>query len=512
MEAERKEGEIRKGGRSVKDQNYDVIVVGFGNAAQTAAFAAHEAGAKVLVLEKAPESKRGGNTWFSASAHLRHVHNGIPDEKILLPHVPESEWEKIDITPYTKDDFYGDLMRVTRGRAVPELAELLVNESFPTVTWMRESGIQWEIRYEASIPEKGRFRWHPGNVFIQSKEGGAGLVKMWHRILQNKGIEIRFETAGVRLITDQKSRVTGLVVQDVEGYHEIRAKAVVLASGGFQANPAMRAKYLGNGWDLGKVRGTRYNTGDGIQMALDVGAQAFGHWAGSHATPIDADTTEYEAAFLDPLNLRNRSHRYAWTLGILVNVEGRRFLDEGEDFDAYTYAKTGNEILRQPGNIAYQVFDAKLKEALDRNFYTPAMVVEADTIKELAENLEINPNVMVETVERYNAAVMNELPFNPLIRDGKGTRGIYPQKTNWAQKLDTPPYVAYSCTGGLTFTYGGIKVNPRCQVLDRLDRPIPGLYGAGELVGGFFYYNYISGTGFTRGAVTGRIAGINAAG
>jgi len=496
----------------MKSQNYDVIVVGFGNAAQTAAFAAYEAGAKVLVLEKAPEAKRGGNTWFSASAHLRHVHNGIPDEKILLPHVPESEWEKIDITPYSKDDFYGDLMRVTRGRIVPELAELLVNESFPTVKWMRDSGIQWEIRYEAAIQENGRFRWHPGNVFIQSKEGGAGLVKMWHRILQDKEIEIRFETAGVRLLTDEKARVTGLVVQDVEGFHEIRSKAVVLASGGFQANPAMRAKYLGNGWDLGKVRGTKYNTGDGIQMAFDIGAQAFGHWAGSHATPIDADTTEYEAAFLDPLNLRNRSHRYAWTLGILVNIEGKRFLDEGEDFDAYTYAKTGNEILRQPGNIAYQIFDAKLKEALDRNFYTPAMVVEANSIRELAENLEINPDVLVETVERYNEAVIDEVPFNPLIRDGKGTKGIYPQKTNWAQKLDTPPFVAYSSTGGLTFTYGGIKVNTRCQVLDRFDRPIPGLYGAGELVGGFFYYNYISGTGFTRGSVTGRIAGMNAAG
>jgi tricarballylate dehydrogenase len=498
----------------MKPQNYDVIVVGFGNAAQTAAFAAYEAGARVLALEKAPEAKRGGNTWFSGSAHFRHVHNGIPDEKTLVPGVPESEWEKIDISPYTKDDFYGDLMRVTRGRAVPELAELMVNESYPTVKWMRESGIQWEIRYQAAVTGNGRFQWHHGNVFIQSKEGGAGLVKMWHRILQDKGIEIRFDTAAVRLLTDEKVRVYGLVAQNSEGLTEIRSKAVVLACGGFQANPAMRAEFLGGGWDLGKVRGSKYDTGDGIRMALDIGAQPFGHWAGNHASPIDADAGEYEAAFLDPVNLRNRTHRYAWTLGILVNIEGRRFLDEGEDFDAYTYAKTGTEILKQPGSVAYQIFDAKtsIKEALNRYPYASATPVEANSIRELAGKLEINPDVLAQTVEQYNEAVMDEVPFNAVIRDGKGTKGIYPQKTNWAQKLDTPPYVAYASAGGLTFTYGGLKINKRCQVIDRFDRPIPGLYGAGELVGGFFYYNYMSGTGLTRGAVTGRIAGGNAAG
>jgi len=493
-------------------QDYDVVVLGFGNAAQTAAFSAYEAGAKVLVLEKAPEAKKGGNTWFSSGAQFRHVHNGIPDEKTLLPHIPEKEWEKIDLDPYTKDDFYSDLMRVTRGRAVPELAELLVSESYPTVKWMRDSGIQWEIRYDAAVPENGRFGWHHGLTFIHSKEGGAGLVQMWHRILQSKGIEIRFATTGVRLLTDEKSRVCGIVAQNAEGLTEIRCKAVVLGCGGFESNPAMRLQYLGSGWDVGKVRGTRYNTGDGIKMALDIGAQPFGHWEGKHASPIDADAGEYEAGFLDPANLRYRTHRYAWTLGILVNTEGKRFLDEGEDFHAYTYAKTGGEIVKQPGSMAYQIFDGKLKEAIDRYLYAGAVAVEANSIRELAEKLDINPDVLAETVELYNAAVMHEVPFNELTRDGKGTKGIYPPKTNWAQKLDSPPYIAYAATGGLTFTYGGLKINNHCQVLNWLDRPIPGLYAAGELVGGFFYYNYPSGSGLTRGAVTGRIAGGYAAG
>src|SRR4249920_3063092 len=178
----------------MKTENCDVVVVGFGNAAQAAAVAAHNAGAKCLVLEKAPQAKKGGNTWFSHGAQFRHTHNGIADEKPLLPHVSESEWEKIDLPPYTKDEFYADLMRVTRGRSVPELAELLVNESYPTVRWMRDMGIKWEILYTAAKPEGERLHWHHGSSFIHSKDGGAGLVEMWHQILKNKGLEIRFET------------------------------------------------------------------------------------------------------------------------------------------------------------------------------------------------------------------------------------------------------------------------------------------------------------------------------
>ncbi|MBI4529267.1 MAG: FAD-dependent tricarballylate dehydrogenase TcuA [Deltaproteobacteria bacterium] len=496
----------------MRTEAYDVVVVGFGNAAQAAAFSAHQTGAKVLVLEKAPKAKRGGNTWFSFGAQFRHVHNGISDCKPLLPHVPEKEWEKIDVDPYTKDDFYSDIMRVTRGRSVPELAELLVNESYSTVKWMQESGIQWEILYSGAVPEGDRFRWHHGSSFIHSKDGGAGLVEMWYRILQSKGIEIRFDTAAARLLTDDKARVYGIVAKDPEGFTEIHCKGVVLACGGFQANPAMRAQFLGAGWDLGKVRGTKYDTGDGIQMALDIGAQPFGHWGGSHTTPIDADAGDYEAGFLDPANRRYRTHRYAWTLGIMVNLDGRRFLDEGEDFHAYTYAKTGAEIVKQPGSMAYQIFDTKIKDAIDRYHYAGATPVEANSVRELAEKLEINPDVLVKTVEEFNQAVMEDRPFNEVIRDGKGTKGIYPPKTNWAQKIDTPPFIAYAATGGLTFTYGGLKINNRCEVLDRMDRPIPGLYGAGELTGGFFYYNYPSGGGLMRGAVTGRIAGRNAAG
>jgi tricarballylate dehydrogenase len=496
----------------MKTDKCDVVVVGFGNAAQAAAFSAHSAGAKVVILEKAPEKKRGGNTWFSSGAQFRHAHNGIEDEKVLLPHISDEELDKVDLDPYTKDDFYGDMMRVTRGKSVPELAELLVNESYPTVKWMQESGITWEILYSGSVPEGDRFRFHHGRSFIHSKDGGAGLVQMWQAILEKHGIDIRFGTGAIRLVTDDKGAVSGIVTQDSDGLTEIKCKGIVLACGGFEANPAMRRQFLGEGWDLGKIRGTKFNTGDGIQMALDIGAQPFGHWGGSHTTPIDANAGEYEAGFLDPENLRDRTHRYAWALGIMVNAEGRRFIDEGEDFHSYTYAKTGAQIVKQTGSVAYQIFDTKVTEAVERHRYHGAIPIVADTIRELAEMLEINPDALAETVDSFNAAVQEGKPFDEAVRDGRATEGIYPQKSNWSQKIDAPPFTSYAVAGGLTFTYGGLKINTDCQVINKQDLPIPGLFAAGELTGGFFYYNYPSGGGLVRGAVTGRIGGRNAAG
>jgi tricarballylate dehydrogenase len=377
---------------------------------------------------------------------------------------------------------------------------------------MREMGIQWEILYTAAKPEGGRFKWHHGSSFIHAKDGGGGLVEMWYRIIQNKEIPVRFETGAVRLLTNEKGGVYGLVVECPQGFAEVHCKGLVLGCGGFEANPAMRAQFLGSGWDLAKVRGTKYNTGDGIQMALDIGAQPFGHWSGGHATPIDADAGEYEGGFLDPANRRYRTHRYAWTLGIMVNTDGRRFVDEGEDFHAYTYAKNGAEILKQPGGIAYQIFDEKVKEPLSRQLYEGATPVIANSIRELAEMLEINPDNLEKTIEEFNSAVVGGRPLNEVIRDGNATKGVYPPKSNWAQKIDKPPFVAYAATCGLTFTYGGLKIDTRCQVVNRQDRPIPGLYAAGEITAGFFYYNYPSGSGLLRGALTGKIAGQNAAG
>ncbi len=463
----------------------DVVVAGLGNAAEAAAFSAHENGAKVLVLEAAPEHKKGGNTWFSSGAQFRHAHNGLVDERPLLPNVPASEFEVIDLPPYTKDDYYNDLMRVTNGRSVPELAELLVNESYATCKWMVDAGIVWEILYPP-YPIDGRYRWHQGHGFIHARDGGGGLVEMWHDILKRRGVEVLFDTPLIGLLANDAGRVYGVRVQTDEGYQEIHCKTVVLGCGGFEANPALRAQWLGPGWDLAKVRGTKYNSGAGIQAALDIGAQAIGHYSSAHAAPIDAAAGDVEGGFLDPIHRKYRTHRYNWSLGIMVHGEARRFLDEGEDFHIYTYAKFGGVILQQPGGIAHQIFDAKVMPmVMSSDMYVGATPTTGNTIPELAEKLDLNPDTLEETVEEFNRACPAGDEADYLVRDGRSTRGITPAKTNWARRIDTPPFTSFAAACGITFSYGGLKVNPRMQVIDKRDRPIPGLYGAGELTGGF---------------------------
>lgn len=492
-------------------QSADVVVVGIGNAASSAAAAAHNAGARVLILEKAPKERSGGNSGWTDSAQHRFVHNGIHDLRKLDPGVTDDEVPKLEISPYTKDDYYTDMMRVTRGQAVPELVELLVNESAPTVFWMKEQGIKWELLRTGADLKGDHLVWHHGSNPLHPVGGGAGLVPMWTEVLQRKGIDILYRTAGVGLDTDDTGAVTGVTAQDQEGLYKIRCRAVVLGCGGFQANPAMRAQYLGPGWDLVHVRGTRYDTGDGINMALAIGAQPFGQWSGCHSSPIDADSGPTEGGYLDPTTRKHITHRYMYVVGIMVNVKGQRFIDEGEDFHIYTYAKTGPEIVKQPGNLAYQIFDAKSVKLLPQYMYGGATPIVANSIDQLAGKLEVDEDGLVQTVNEFNKGVDESRELNISVRDGKASRGIQPGKSNWAQKVDTPPYTAYAVTGGITFTFGGLKINTRCQVINRLDQPIKGLYACGELTAGFFYYNYPGGTGLMRGAVTGRTAGTNAA-
>jgi tricarballylate dehydrogenase len=287
----------------------------------------------------------------------------------------------------------------------------------------------------------------------------------------------------------------------------IDCAAVVLASGGFQANPEMRAQYLGPEWDLAKVRGSRFDTGDGIRMALDVGAQPFGHWSSCHAVAWDAlapDTGD--------LHVGDLYQKHSYPIGLIVNRDGKRFVDEGADFRNYTYAKYGREILRQPGRLAFQIFDDKTISLLRDEYRVRGVTkVRADTIKGLADEMLIDAEVLQQTIEAFNAAT-DDVPFDPSVLDGRSARPAgQPPKSNWALAIDTPPYEAYAVTCGITFTFGGLRIDPSGRVFDDEDRPIPGLFGAGELVGGLFYYNYPGGSGLMAGAVFGRAAGTAAA-
>jgi tricarballylate dehydrogenase len=348
------------------------------------------------------------------------------------------------------------------------------------------------------------FKWSPGAV-IRARHEGVGLSAMWFRIAERQGVEVRYDTAAERLLQDRTGRVVGVAVRGPNGLEELTARAVVLGCGGFEANPEWRARYLGRPWDHAKVRGTRYNTGDGLRMAMEVGALPHGQWTGCHSTPIDAGAPPH-----GDRKLTDKTNRLSYPFGVLLNTRGRRFFDEGEDFQFYTYAKLGGIILNQPGGIAVQVFDAKVTPLLEPRYRTGSPLV-ADSLKALVEQLPVDRAAALQALEAYNAAAPAG-PFDPTVKDGLGTRGLDLPKSNWAQRLDTPPFTAYPVTGGITFTFGGVRINERAQVMSTSWAPIPGLYACGEMVGGLFHGNYPGGTGLMSGAVFGRIAGAGAAG
>lgn len=486
--------------------DWDVVVVGAGNAALAAAVSAREQGARrVAVLEKAPEGLRGGNTHYSGGL-LRFAYDSPED---LRPLVPEAEREVpgffAGVEPYPSRRFREDLLRVTEGRTDPELAEILIGRSYGTMRWMAGLGIAMEPAVSLSAVRVGNtVKWSPGAV-IRARHEGVGLSATWFDIAARHGVEVHYDTGAVALRQDRQARVTGVVVRDPRGIHELTARAVVLGCGGFEANPEWRARYLGRPWDHARVRGTRYNTGDGLRMALDIGALPHGQWTGCHSTPIDA-----EAPPFGDRQLTDKTNRLSYPWGVLVNARGRRFFDEGEDFQFYTYAKLGGIILNQPGGVACQIFDAKVAHLLEGRYRTGTPVV-ADSLEALVARLPVDRGACLETLHEYNAAVEGG-SFDPTIRDGLRTKGLDLPKSNWAQRLEVPPYVAYPCTGGITFTFGGVRINERAQVLSTSWAPIPGLYACGEMVGGLFHINYPGGTGLMSGAVFGRLAGAHAAG
>ncbi|OGK96844.1 MAG: tricarballylate dehydrogenase [Candidatus Rokubacteria bacterium RBG_16_73_20] len=484
---------------------YDVIVVGGGNAALCAALAAREAGARVLVLEKAPEAWRGGNTFFTAGG-FRFAFKSFEELCELVGDLSDEEKASMDVSPYTEDDYYDDLMRVTEDLADPDLAMMLVRESQAAVRWMRDQGVRWIPMFgRQAYKVDGRFRFW-GGLVLEAVGGGAGLVEMEYASAAKAGIDVRFEAKATRLTVEDRGAVTGVVVRTPAGVETLAARAVVLAAGGFEANPEMRTRYLGRNWDLARVRGTPYNTGEAIRMALDIGALPWGHWSGCHAVAWD-----YNAPWHGDRKVGDGFQKHSYPLGLIVNLHGERFVDEGADFRNYTYVKYGRAIIEQPRRAAFQIFDQKVIHLL-REEYRIREVTKAEdaTLEGLARKLEIDVDGFVRTVREYNAAVQPGA-YNPAIKDGKGTRGLTPPKSNWALPLDAPPFVGFAVTTGITFTFGGLRITGDAQVVDAEQRPIPGLYAAGELVGGLFYQNYPGGAGLMAGSVFGRIAGRAAA-
>lgn len=484
---------------------YDVIVVGAGNAALCAALSAREGGARVLVLEKAPLEERGGNSLFTAGGY-RFVHDGIDDlRKDVLTDLSQAEVDQIVIPKLPKQQYMDDLMRVTEDESDEELAEILIGRSRETVVWMRSHGVRFIPMFNRqSYKVDGKHHFY-GGVNIEAVGGGYGLVEALIKRAEKLGVGIRYGTEMRELLQDRSGAISGVRVKGPEGYQDIFAKAVILACGGFESNPEMRTRYLGPGWELCRVRGTRHNTGGGIRAALDIGAQPFGGWSTCHAVQWDISAPP----FGDRVVLDN-FQKHSYPIGIVVNLKGQRFIDEGADYRNHTYAKYGREVMKQPRRTAVQIFDAKTIDMV-RDEYRIKQVTKftANTLKELAEGLGIDPKGLEGTVNAFNSAC---LPgnYNPSVLDGVRTEGIDPPKSNWALPIDKPPFTGFMVTCGITFTFGGLRIDRTTAVLDTGGQRIPGLFAAGELVGGIFYGNYLGGAGLMSGSVFGRQSGKSA--
>jgi tricarballylate dehydrogenase len=486
-------------------ETYDVIVVGGGNAALCAAITAREEGARVLLLERAPEDERGGNSSFTEGL-MRFVYNGKDDIVALSPDLTPDELAS-DFGRYTEENFFDDMARVTQNRTDPDLCEILVRQSNAALHWMRRQGVRFLPQFgRQSFKVGGKFTFW-GGATLAAVGGGRGLVDQLYRAAEKAGVKVLYN-AWARELVHSDQGIEGIVV-NVDGVtHRFASRAIVLACGGFEANAAWRARHLGPGWDLAKVRGSRYNSGDGLDMALRIGAQPAGHWSGCHAVGWERYADDFGS-----FETMDDYERDNYPFSIMVNADGRRFLDEGADIRNYTYAKYGRIILQQPDQFAWQIFDSSVTHMLRPEYRARRVTkVVANSIEELADKLnDVNRDALIATIKEYNASITRDMPFNPNVKDGRRTQGLAIPKSNWAIALENPPFEAYAVTCGVTFTFGGLKVTTDAQVRDTSNRPMPGLFTAGEMLGGLFYFNYPGATGLTSGAVFGRIAGRSAA-
>ena len=456
----------------------DVVVIGCGIAGLAAALRLAERDQSTIVLEKAPREHRGGHTRFTESFR-------VPTADIDLD-------VSFNVADYSASDFYQDIMKVTNGRADTELASVVTGEAASVFEWFTEKGMSWE----SNAPHPG---YTAGRVWLDGEEMIDELVA----VLEQDDVVIQYKAEARRLIRADDGRVSG-VEAFVEGQQtRVDAGAVVIAAGEYGSSKEKRTRYYGPGYGNMKVRGSRYNTGETIDAALDIGAKSEGEWGDAHMAIIDAESPDIEGGIT-----RIDGYQY----GLILNHNGERFVDEGQDARAHTYAKFGRRIFEQPYHEAFIVVDSTVVD--DVAHMGPSRPITADSIETLARRIGIeNVKRAVETVAAYNDACdpTAQDRYDPNSLDGNATSDVRPPKSNWALPLDTPPYTGYPVTGGMTFAFGGVAITPAAEVLDTTDTVIPGLFAAGNATGGLFYNNYPGGTGLTNAAVFGRVAGESAA-
>ncbi|QQE09923.1 FAD-dependent tricarballylate dehydrogenase TcuA [Planctomycetota bacterium] len=489
-----------------------VIVLGSGNAALSAAMAAADHGANVTILEKAPEPEMGGNTRLTTAALRVAFEESKQIREILDKQFSDVEWSNIEIEPYPQDNFIYEVIHKTgHGRPNRELVAWFTSQSLDIIHWLKERGVKFELAEYLSqfdlTKHQTEKRTYRGGVVIQSVNGGQGLVSPELAYAQSQGAVIHYDTPAVDLISNEKGHIIGVVARQSDGNLKNFYGAVVIGSGGFEASSARRSQFLGPQWCDVRQRCVKFNTGEVLFAAINAGAATAGHFSGAHITPIDPDSP-----YIGGLDTCEKTNRLAFSWGISVNKLGHRFIDEGSHWNNQIYVDVGRSLLEQPDQVGYQVFDSRGAQFREPLYQDQKQFFEGNDLEELAKQAGIAPEAFMHTIKEFNkAAKHNKNLYDPTILDAQATKGLDLPKTNWALPITEPPFSIYPVVPGVTFTFGGLSSNTKCEILAANNRPIPGLYGCGEATGDYFYYAYPTGSGLIKGAVTGREAGHNAA-
>jgi tricarballylate dehydrogenase len=458
--------------RSAPDssRDFDVLVIGGGNAALCAAMTAREAGASVLLLESSPREFRGGNSRHTRN--LRYFHDS--GNRHLTG-------------PYLEDEFWNDLLLVTKGQTNEELARFAIRESKNIGLWMEQHG----CRFQPAM--RGTLHLARTNAFFLG--GGKALMNAYYATAERLGVEILYEATAEDL--EIREGLFTSAAFDHRGVRRTaRARAVVLASGGYQANLEWLKQSWGPPAENFIIRGTPYDKGRMLRVMLDQGARPIGDPRQGHAVAIDARAPKFDGGIVTRLD--------CVPFGIVVNRDARRFYDEGEEFWPKRYAIWGRLVAQQPDQIAYCLIDSKSIDLFMPSVFPP---IEAGSIRDMAARLKLDPAALDDTVQAFNAATRPG-SFDPAALDGCATEGIEPAKSHWARPLDTPPFYAYPLRPGITFTYLSLTVNERAQVLMGDGQPAANIFAAGEIMSGnILGQGYMAGFGMTIGTVFGRIAG-----
>src|ERR1700757_1737766 len=455
-------------------RKFDVLVIGGGNAALCAAISARRDGASVLVLESAPKFYRGGNT--------RHTRN------LPRPHDGATE---ILTGPYTEEEFWEDLLRVTGGQTDEELARHMIAESKDILGWVVEQGVRWQPSLGGAL-SLGR----PNSFFLG---GGRAMLNALYLTAEQLGVDILYDAEVRELDISDGMFLSASLKHDGE-HQTARASTLVAAAGGFEANIEWLKQYWGDAADNFLIRGTPYNRGSILKMLLAKGVQEVGDPTQCHAVAIDARAPKFDGGII--------TRHDSVVFGIVVNKHAERFYDEGEDIWPKRYAIWGRLVAAQPDQIAYIIFDSSVVTSFMPTLFPP---IAGANVAELASKLELDPAALEKTVADFNAAVQPGT-FDHTILDDCRTEGITPAKTHWARKNETPPYYAYPVRPGITFTYLGTRVNREARMLMKDGKPSANMFAAGEIMAGnVLGKGYAAGIGMTIGSVFGRIAGREAA-